>query len=120
MSVIDAGRTRSLTKTWMTLLESFPSRIADADPIWIFVLGLLAFRPLLVLGICFELRFGSLLGCLFLRFRLKEPFLGTSCLQAVGVQTSVNTLITCHHNHLEGFDAFSFSPSTECGGRFLA
>ena len=46
-----------------------------------------------------------------LEFWLKEPFLGTSCLQAVSVQTSVNTLVINHYDHLEGFDAFS--PPTE-------
>ena len=73
--------------------------------------GLLAFKPLLVLGICFELRSGNLLGCLFLSFWLKEPFLGTSCLQALSMQTSGKTLVTNHYDHLEGFDAFS--PPTE-------
>ena len=63
MSVSDAGQTRSLTKTWMTLLESFPTGEQKLILFWIFVLGLLAFKPLLVLGICLELRFGSLLGC---------------------------------------------------------
>ena len=42
---------------------------------------------------------------------LKEPFLGTSCLQALSMQTSVKTLVTSHYDHLEGFDAFS--PPTE-------
>ena len=74
MSVIDAGQTRSLTKTWMTLLESFPTWRAEADPFWIFVWGLLAFKPLLVLGICFELRFGSLLGCHLLGISAQRAF----------------------------------------------
>ena len=88
MSVIDAGRARSLTKTWMTLLESFPTGRAEADPIWIFVLGFLAFKPLPALGIASNLDLAVFWDALFLGLRLKEPFLGTSCLQAVCVQSS--------------------------------
>ena len=63
MSVSDAWQTSSLTKTWMTLLESFPTGEQKLILLWIFVLGLLAFKPILVLGVCLEFRFGNLLGC---------------------------------------------------------
>ena len=85
--------------------------IAYADPIWITNLGLLTFKPLLVLGICFKLQlwqsFGMPLFDLSAQRAFSRDFLLASSMHAVIIED----LITCHDNHLEGFDAFS--PFTE-------
>ena len=82
-----------------------------------FVLGFLAFKPLLVLGICFKLRFGCPLGRLFLGFGSKSLFSGLLACKhlAISVRISVKTLVTHCYNHLEGFDGLFPLPPSEVG-----